>query len=179
MNKLYHQQTSKLLILLNQTRLYNLKLQLYECDKHIETQTDNLVFILEILNNVKKYLALASHPEVPIQINNIYTPIGLEIIIQKFIENNYNLYYTNQQIVADFLDQHFDTSNTDTLRTTKNIIHINNKTLNTIIETKYKKLIEQGRLISTADYLSEDKHKKLKIIYIQLQAKINIDKDKK
>jgi len=170
-DKLNNPNTLKLLALLNQTRLYKLQLQLYECDKTTQTPTHNTAFTLEILNTTKKYLAIATHHKYPIQLNNTYTHTKLETITQKFIENNYKLYYTNQQLVADFLDEHFDTSNTNTIKTTDNIIHTHNITLNTIIEKEYKKLIKKEKITNTIDYLNTNRNRKLKIIYIQLLKK--------
>jgi len=104
----------------------------------------------------------------------------LQELLTKFTQTNtYNFYYTHQQMVADFLDEHFD-KNSDTLKLTDNIHQLENKKIHNKIETKYNSLIKRNIQTTQWDIINTHKTntRLIKLIYISILALINKTKTK-
>jgi hypothetical protein len=160
--------------LLNQARVYRLILKLYKTNTPNLKQIGDYAYILDICDTDYHYLVVATLKNNKNNLHNTQ-PITLTELVQKFATNKYTLYYTNQQIVADFLDEHFDTNESNTIKLTNNMLYVENPKINKKLEERINKTNKLKKTIIKINQNTDKEDRRIKILYINILNKIHKD----
>lgn len=151
---LNNKKTIMLLNLLNQAKIYRTYIHIWVSDCEARNYIDKFAYRLDIYKN-DKIITILSTYEKNITASET-TPIQLNDVFKTYINSDkYLFYYTNQQMVANFLDEHWDHSPNPNLILANNMIKISDIETDYKIHSIFKKLLKTNKPTSQLHEFSD------------------------